>query len=337
MLIVSDVLWILGIPGTYTNVEVSTGLRAPPLDFIQQANRYLKIQFATMVLFWSLIWSVKISFMVFFYRLRDHLKRQNIIWWCIFGFVVVAYLTSVVTYPIAWIGTCAPFDILRPCVTRLILRRATISLRFTTAMDIITNTLFMAIPFRLLWKVQLPRAQKLRLGLVFSLGVIIISSDIMRIIFTNPIAPASPEVTWLALWTSLESEIGKPTFLIKETSGDVSYTAIITVCLASFRTIFASPTRPSDGSYFSGSSYSIATKVNEKFKSRKWTFWSGSNTSDNPKPNNNDTEVYTDLKRAPDTSTMRRVTRIFGKAYKDRDGGKRPADGGAIRYARSLV
>jgi hypothetical protein len=64
--------------------------------------------------------------------------------------------------------------------------------------------------------------QKLGLIAVLSLGVIIIVFSVIRIIVTNTVG-AQPEISWLALWSAIESSI-----------------AVIVACLASFKVLLSS-------------------------------------------------------------------------------------------------
>ena len=49
----------LAIPTMYEVLNVGAGLELPTLTFMPDASKYLKLQFAMTILFWSCIWSVK--------------------------------------------------------------------------------------------------------------------------------------------------------------------------------------------------------------------------------------------------------------------------------------
>ncbi len=81
--------------------------------------------------------------------------------------------------------------------------------------------LVMAIPMWLVFGLKMSLSQKLGLCAVLGLGVIIIVFSVVRIIVTNTIG-RQPEITWLALWSSIESSV-----------------AVIVACLASFKVLFS--------------------------------------------------------------------------------------------------
>lgn len=60
----------------------------------------------------------------------------------------------------------------------------------------------MALPLPLLWRLKMPVRQKLAITAVFSLALVAVAMDILRLVETEK---ALPEVTWL--YTSLETEV----------------------------------------------------------------------------------------------------------------------------------
>lgn len=60
----------------------------------------------------------------------------------------------------------------------------------------------MALPLPLLWRLKMPVRQKLAITAIFSLALVAIAMDILRLVETDK---ALPEVTWL--YTSLETEV----------------------------------------------------------------------------------------------------------------------------------
>lgn len=65
----------------------------------------------------------------------------------------------------------------------------------------------MALPLRMLWKLQIKRKQKFALAAVFSLAIFIIVFAIVRIIEINPIFK-HVDPLWLALWSMTEASVG---------------------------------------------------------------------------------------------------------------------------------
>jgi hypothetical protein len=87
--------------------------------------------------------------------------------------------------------------------------------------DIITDLMIMALPMWLIFGLKMSRSQKIGLCGVLGLGVVIIIFSFIRIIVTNTVG-AQPEISWLALWSSIESSV-----------------AVIVACLASFKVLLS--------------------------------------------------------------------------------------------------
>lgn len=101
--------------------------------------------------------------------------------------------------------------------------------------------------------------EKIALGTIFSLGGIIIIFAIIRVCVLNQ-SRQHPELTWLALWSAIESSVGELRFeacpittLSEDRHTDIvdkSLVAVIVSCLASFKTLFA---RSGQSEYMYGS------------------------------------------------------------------------------------
>lgn len=87
----------------------------------------------------------------------------------------------------------------------------------------------MAIPLWLVIGLKMSTSQKVGLCGVLGLGAIIIVFSVIRIIVTNTTG-RQPEISWLALWSSIESSV-----------------AVIVACLASFKVLLSA--RRGSGSY----------------------------------------------------------------------------------------
>ena len=98
VLLISAVLWQTGIEALYENVAVSTGqLYPPPADFPRRTEQYLRKSVAVIVFFYTGLWSVKLSFLIFFKRLGHNVRHQNTVWWVVLGINVVTYITCLGT------------------------------------------------------------------------------------------------------------------------------------------------------------------------------------------------------------------------------------------------
>jgi len=87
----------------------------------------------------------------------------------------------------------------------------------------------MAIPLWLVIGLKMSASQKIGLCGILGLGAIIIVFSVIRIIVTNTTG-RQPEISWLALWSAIESSV-----------------AVIVACLASFKVLLSA--RKGTGSY----------------------------------------------------------------------------------------
>jgi len=91
---------LISTAGIYTKItptmfevdRVTSGAERPSLEFLERATLYLKCQFALIVLFWTSVWAVKFSILMFYKGLFHRLPRQNRYWWFVFGYVGLSYL-----------------------------------------------------------------------------------------------------------------------------------------------------------------------------------------------------------------------------------------------------
>lgn len=62
------------------------------LDFKEQVEYFLKLQFSIIILFWTSLWAVKLSFLMFYRRIFAGLPGRMIWWKLVFVFTILAYL-----------------------------------------------------------------------------------------------------------------------------------------------------------------------------------------------------------------------------------------------------
>lgn len=98
VLLVSAALWQTGIDALYENIAVSSGqLYPPPANFPRRTEQYLRKSVAVIVFFYTGLWSVKLSFLIFFKRLGHNVRHQNTVWWAVLAINAATYLTCLGT------------------------------------------------------------------------------------------------------------------------------------------------------------------------------------------------------------------------------------------------
>lgn len=64
-------------------------------DYIERVNVFLRLQTGTWVLSLTALWLVKFSFLLFFRKLGNHVRRQRILWWAVIGFTSASYVVCI--------------------------------------------------------------------------------------------------------------------------------------------------------------------------------------------------------------------------------------------------
>ena len=93
---------------THTMFEID-GVAAggiPSTGFKERAELFLKLQFAIICSFWTTLWAVKFSFLLYYKNLFAGLPNQLFWWWLVSGFAVLAYLGCWATQ----LASCTPIS-----------------------------------------------------------------------------------------------------------------------------------------------------------------------------------------------------------------------------------
>lgn len=62
-------------------------------QFEERADRYLRVQFGIIILFWTCVWAVKLSILAFYKSLFDRLSTRYLYaWWAVVVFVALTYV-----------------------------------------------------------------------------------------------------------------------------------------------------------------------------------------------------------------------------------------------------
>ncbi|KAJ5566588.1 hypothetical protein N7535_008226 [Penicillium sp. DV-2018c] len=231
-LLADDYFMLLALAFLVTNAVLQT-LQAPHLfylvlsttgpDIVHHGLRYTYYEFAIIGLFWSVLWSVKASFLALFWMISEGLPRYRRVWWATIAFAVLAYIGC-------WIGsvyTCHPpsnyfkfgmtgfippgFTTLFPnivagkCTKSIDQTGSIISISYSTAVDILTDLLIMSLPLRILWQSKINMQQKIGLVILFCLGFVIVAAAIVRAVEIT--GKAYTDQVALAVWSVVESSI----------------------------------------------------------------------------------------------------------------------------------
>ncbi|KAF2634281.1 hypothetical protein P280DRAFT_524244 [Massarina eburnea CBS 473.64] len=239
LLLAQAIVFQIFTPIIYEVTEIGAGIR--PLNLNSIGDLVLKhMQGATtvQVLYHTELWSVKMSFLVFFYRLGGHVRGYRIAWWGVVAFTVATGCVCIGT--VEW--ACFK-DALKSSASMLFHsehctgdkagRQQEIVMKVQCALNVSTDALIMMLPISFLWKSGISLRRRLALTGVFSLAVITMVFSIIRVtVFTDTnlnnrqSSVTRFELTRLFLWQAIETSV-----------------ALQVPCLASFRTLFATKER----------------------------------------------------------------------------------------------
>lgn len=137
--IASIITWqTLVVHDLYEVINVLTGFQRPKLEFDAHLRRYFDTSLALFVLFNSVLWAIKFSFLIFFRRLGKNVRRQRVLWWPIFTFTVVSYIISVALAAKICVGKSL-LDVVQTCGTPSAAKGNRITFIYGFAMDIVTD------------------------------------------------------------------------------------------------------------------------------------------------------------------------------------------------------
>jgi hypothetical protein len=124
----------------FTVMYVGAELEIPGDDYLQIVTDFVHSYAAVTVLFYTALWTIKVSFLIFFYRIRQNTTQHKVLWW-------VAFITTLVTY-FASLGTrewgclVAPLlTIMTECLLPSSIAYSVLSLKVACFLDVFSDFL----------------------------------------------------------------------------------------------------------------------------------------------------------------------------------------------------
>ncbi|MCJ1281732.1 hypothetical protein MMC26_001054 [Xylographa opegraphella] len=145
-----------------------------PSDFLDEAMYSLKLLFTVQTLIWTVVFSVKFSFLSFFRPLVSRLARLKIWWTIVVVFTVLTFAFCAADVFII----CPHFDLSSlECANVAVTPKARSISIAVLVLDIITDVAIISIPIMLLWNAKIKPRQKsgLLVSLCLSISMIIVA------------------------------------------------------------------------------------------------------------------------------------------------------------------
>ena len=173
---------------------------------ITQTERYLRYQFPIVVLFWTVLWSIKAAFLALYWRLFRDLVWYRRAWAVLAIFTFLMYGGCIATLSLSCGPDVRNFFAFNKCGTEENVWASNFSVYFSTAVDVFTDLCIMAMPLRLIYNLRVSLRQKLGLACVFSLGFVMITFAIIRA--NQSLAQKGfVDLTLLLVWSTLAASI----------------------------------------------------------------------------------------------------------------------------------
>ncbi|EFE39310.1 hypothetical protein TRV_06036 [Trichophyton verrucosum HKI 0517] len=198
-------------PLIYIHLQGFSGTRPPP-EYGIKITKMIRLVYAHNVVFTASLYCIKASFMALYWRLIRDLSDYRKAWWAVAVLCAVSLTINAVLFPVG----CSTLEAFH-CIDKGSIDRTLVSLRFNTAMDIVTDVC---------------SPEKAGLVVLFALGFSIIAISVVRIIKSNGYQ-SQPPLSWLLFWSTMETAV-----------------AVITCCLATFKSLFNLKQRPTHYSYY---------------------------------------------------------------------------------------
>ncbi|KAH4033735.1 hypothetical protein HBI81_154470 [Parastagonospora nodorum] len=203
--------YIIVVPPMF-HLYAVIGREIPPYKtMMEDAALMLRLLTAGQMCFYTLLLSVKLSLLTLYHKLLVGTpviyKR---VWWATVGFCILAWVGSVFSSIFTCDNLKEKFEKGKCGGTGNENQRIIFSLYFAYAVDVAADLAIMFLPIRLTWSLQMPKAQKAGIFVLFGSGFLCIASATLRVVQLGTDGrgkTTTPEPKWMLLWTVLECSI----------------------------------------------------------------------------------------------------------------------------------
>ncbi|KAF2170535.1 hypothetical protein M409DRAFT_64236 [Zasmidium cellare ATCC 36951] len=274
-------LYIADIPYLYSVMGWLSGHTQLSQKIVADYTQMMRYNYAVTMFFWAVLWSVKISLLLFFRRV---ILNTNFIraWWVILAFTILTFIGCVISQ-FTSCDSIHDFTRLGACSSPRNQRAQIISLYYSFAVDVLTDILIMAFPLRILMTLKMSVRDKWVLACLFSVTIIAIVVSILRVFFIYAkTGNSTPSPPWLGFWAVVECMV-----------------SIIVGCIPAISQIFRTSGPNSSQYYKSGSGSGSGSRSNPRQRSYDPGVYSGSGSAK--------TTVETSAKGSPSSESSREL------------------------------
>ena len=122
--------------------QISGILDGNPLSDLNQlitdTEQYLKYQFIIIILFWTILWSVKAGFLALYFKFFCELKHYRRAWYALVVFTFLAYIGCIITLTLSC-GHPANFFRFAKCGRPEQIWASNLSVYYSTSVDVFTD------------------------------------------------------------------------------------------------------------------------------------------------------------------------------------------------------
>lgn len=95
LFLASAIIWQSQQTAIYDQFAEVAGTMAPTPEWLAAEKTLLRAEAATITMYYTSLWIVKLSFLLFFRRLGQNVKGHTTWWWCVLAFTVATWFTCI--------------------------------------------------------------------------------------------------------------------------------------------------------------------------------------------------------------------------------------------------
>jgi hypothetical protein len=140
LLLSTAILWTVLMNDLYEMKYVLSGKKLPGLGFMRSIEQYLHGSMAILIMFYLGLWTVKINFLVFFYRLGAQITYYRVYWWVVTVFTLAAGAVCIGTIQYQCLAVSVE-ESMAKCSGASAIRFQDITLKVNCGLDVFTDAL----------------------------------------------------------------------------------------------------------------------------------------------------------------------------------------------------